>query len=151
MMFGAAVGAVGSGWMSSRLGRKEPDGRCHPVRYRFTVVGDGAKPGNADCRTRGARPCAVASYTAPLYLGNRTREDPRQYDFLYQLMITIGILGAYLSDTAFSASGDWRWMLGIITIPAVLLLVGVVFLPNSPRWLAAKGDFRDAQRVLDRL
>ncbi len=42
-------------------------------------------------------------------------------------------------------------MLGVITLPAVLLLVGVFFLPNSPRWLAAKGHFRDAQRVLDRL
>ncbi len=70
---------------------------------------------------------------------------------LYQLMITIGILAAYLSDTAFSAAGAWRWMLGIIIIPAILLLLGVFYLPNSPRWLAAKGNFRDARRVLNRL
>lgn len=43
---------------------------------------------------------------------------------LYQLMITIGILAAFLSDTALSASGNWRWMLGIITIPALILFLG---------------------------
>ncbi len=70
---------------------------------------------------------------------------------MYQLMITIGILGAYLSDTAFSYSGAWRWMLGVIIIPAVLLLIGVIFLPDSPRWFAAKRRFVDAERVLLRL
>lgn len=64
---------------------------------------------------------------------------------MYQLMITIGILGAYLSDTAFSYSGAWRWMLGVIIIPAVLLLIGVIFLPDSPRWFAAKRRFVDAR------
>ena len=54
MMFGAAIGAIGSGWMSSRLGRKEPDGWRGPVCYRVALVGDGAEPGNADRRARGA-------------------------------------------------------------------------------------------------
>lgn len=94
----------------------------------------------------------VASYTAPLYLSEIAPEKIRgSMISLYQLMVTIGILGAYLSDTAFSYTGEWRWMLGVITIPALLLLVGVFFLPNSPRWLAAKGDFRSAQRVLESL
>lgn len=70
---------------------------------------------------------------------------------MYQLMITIGILGAYLSDTAFSYTGAWRWMLGVIIIPAILLLIGVFFLPDSPRWFAAKRRFVDAERVLLRL
>lgn len=70
---------------------------------------------------------------------------------MYQLMITIGILAAYLSDTAFSYSGSWRWMLGIITIPAVLLFIDVLFLPGSPRWLAARGRYHEAQKVLDML
>ena len=61
-------------------------------------------------------------------------------------MITIGILGAYLSDTAFSYTGAWRWMLGVIIIPAILLLIGVFFLPDSPRWFAAKRRFVDAER-----
>ena len=154
MMFGAAVGAVGSGWMSSRLGRK----KSLMAGAILFVIGSlwSAMAPNPEmlivARVVLGLAVGVASYTAPLYLSEIAPEKIRgSMISLYQLMITIGILGAYLSDTAFSASGDWRWMLGIITIPAVLLLVGVFFLPNSPRWLAARGDFRDAQRVLDRL
>ncbi|UQQ18531.1 MFS transporter [Salmonella sp. WGH-01] len=42
MMFGAAVGAVGSGWLSFKLGRKKPDDRRYPVRRRFAVLRCGA-------------------------------------------------------------------------------------------------------------
>ncbi|VTN11436.1 Arabinose transporter [Raoultella terrigena] len=51
---------------------------------------------------------------------------------MYQLMVTLGIVMAFLSDTAFSYSGNWRAMLGVLALPAVLLIVLVVFLPNSP-------------------
>ncbi|MEM6162320.1 sugar porter family MFS transporter [Erwinia sp. P6884] len=154
MMFGAAVGAVGSGWMSSRLGRK----KSLMIGAILFVIGSlwSAMAPNPEmlivARVLLGLAVGVASYTAPLYLSEIAPEKIRgSMISLYQLMITIGILGAYLSDTAFSYTGEWRWMLGIITIPALLLLVGVCFLPNSPRWLAARGDFRSAQRVLDRL
>lgn len=154
MMFGAAVGAVGSGWMSSSLGRK----KSLMIGAVLFVIGSlwSAMAPNPEmlivARVLLGLAVGVASYTAPLYLSEIAPEKIRgSMISLYQLMITIGILGAYLSDTAFSYTGSWRWMLGIITIPALLLLVGVFFLPNSPRWLAARGDFRDAQRVLDRL
>lgn len=154
MMFGAAIGAVGSGWMSSSLGRK----KSLMIGAILFVIGSlwSALSPNPEmlivARILLGMAVGVASYTAPLYLSEIAPEKIRgSMISLYQLMITIGILGAYLSDTAFSYSGAWRWMLGIITIPALLLLIGVVFLPNSPRWLAAKGNFRDAQRVLDRL
>ncbi len=154
MMFGAAVGAVGSGWISSHLGRK----KSLMVAAVLFVIGSllSALAINPEmlifARVVLGLAVGVASYTAPLYLSEIAPEKIRgSMISLYQLMITIGILTAYLSDTAFSASGNWRWMLGIIIIPALLLLIGVIFLPNSPRWLAATGNFRDAKRVLDRL
>lgn len=67
---------------------------------------------------------------------------------MYQLMVTLGIVMAFLSDTAFSYSGNWRAMLGVLALPAVLLIVLVVFLPNSPRWLAEKGRHVEAEEVL---
>jgi SP family galactose:H+ symporter-like MFS transporter len=69
----------------------------------------------------------------------------------YQLMITIGILVAFLSDTAFSYSGNWRWMLGVIAIPGALFLLGVLLLPDSPRWLMMRGRKAEAVVVLTRL
>ncbi len=154
MMFGAAVGAVGSGWMSSSLGRKKS---LMAGAILFVIGSLWSALATSPEMLISARvllglAVGIASYTAPLYLSEIAQEKIRgSMISLYQLMITIGILGAYLSDTALSYSGDWRWMLGVITIPAALLLVGVVFLPNSPRWLAAKGQFYDAQKVLDRL
>ena len=154
MMFGAAVGAIGSGWMSSRLGRKKSL-MAGAILFVIGSLWSAMSPNPEmliSARVLLGLAVGIASYTAPLYLSEIAPEKIRgSMISLYQLMITIGILGAYLSDTAFSFTGNWRWMLGIITIPALLLLVGVFFLPNSPRWLAARGNFRDAQRVLDRL
>jgi MFS transporter, SP family, galactose:H+ symporter len=65
---------------------------------------------------------------------------------MYQLMITIGIVLAFLSNTwlAFGGvtGGHWRTMLGVIAIPAAIMFLGVLFLPESPRWLFLKG-FKD--------
>lgn len=91
----------------------------------------------------------IASYTAPLYLSEMATENVRgKMISLYQLMITFGIVVAFLSDTAFSYSGNWRAMLGVLAIPAVVLFVMVIFLPNSPRWLASKGLHVEAEEVL---
>ncbi|MBV8871106.1 sugar porter family MFS transporter [Phytobacter diazotrophicus] len=154
MMFGAAVGAVGSGWMSWKLGRK----KSLMIGAILFVIGSlcSAVAPNVEVliisRIILGLAVGIASYTAPLYLSEIAPEKIRgSMISMYQLMITIGILGAYLSDTAFSYSGAWRWMLGVIVIPAILLLIGVFFLPDSPRWYAAKRRFHDAERVLLRL
>ncbi|MDU7870591.1 MAG: MFS transporter, partial [Pantoea sp.] len=154
MMFGAALGALGAGWMSSKLGRK----KSMLAGATLFVIGSLWSAFSPDveslvcARVMLGLAVGIASYTAPLYLAEIAPERIRgSMISMYQLMLTTGIVVAYLSDTAFSYSGNWRWMLGIIAIPAVILFVGVLFLPNSPRWLAAHGRFNEAQRVLDRL
>jgi len=154
MMFGAAVGAVGSGWLNFRLGRKY----SLMIGAVLFVIGSlcSALAPNTEvlifARVLLGLAVGIASYTAPIYLSEIAPEKIRgSMISMYQLMITIGILAAYLSDTGFSYSGAWRWMLGVITIPALLLLIGVFFLPDSPRWLAARGNNDKARRVLERL
>ncbi|QHA88075.1 sugar porter family MFS transporter [Serratia rhizosphaerae] len=154
MMFGAAVGAVGSGWLSYRLGRKY----SLMIGAVLFVIGSlcSAFAPNVEVlvvsRVLLGLAVGIASFTAPLYLSEIAPERIRgSMISMYQLMITIGILAAYLSDTAFSYSGAWRWMLGVITIPALLLLIGVFFLPRSPRWLASRGRHEEARQVLDML
>jgi len=154
MMFGAAVGAVGSGWMNFRIGRKYSL-MIGAVLFVIGSLASALSP-NTDvlivARVLLGLAVGVASYTAPLYLSEIAPEKIRgSMISMYQLMITIGILAAYLSDTGFSYTGAWRWMLGVITIPALLLLVGVFFLPDSPRWLAARGNDDKARRVLEKL
>ena len=91
----------------------------------------------------------IASYTAPLYLSEMASENVRgKMISMYQLMVTLGIVLAFLSDTYFSYSGNWRAMLGVLALPALVLIVLVIFLPNSPRWLAEKGRHVEAEEVL---
>lgn len=75
---------------------------------------------------------------------------------MFQLMITLGILLAYVSNLGFLGHNllgirDWRWMLGSALIPALILFVGSIVLPESPRYLVEKGKIDEARRVLHRL
>jgi len=70
---------------------------------------------------------------------------------LGQLMVVTGTLLAYVVDYLLSPAGAWRWMIGISVVPSVILLVGLLFLPESPRWLAQHGRREQALRVLARL
>ncbi|EPU0989856.1 sugar porter family MFS transporter [Cronobacter turicensis] len=154
MMFGAALGALCSGPMSSSLGRR----RSLLLGATLFVVGSlgCAAAGNmqmlAIARFILGLAVGVASFTAPLYLSEIAPERIRgSMISLYQLMITIGILAAFITDTALSGGGHWRWMLGIITFPAVVLFIGVLTLPESPRWLMMKRRDALAASVLKRL
>ena len=154
MMFGAAVGAAGAGWMSAALGRKRP-----LLLGAVLFVGGSLLCGAAWSPESliGARfvlglAIGLSAFTAPLYLAEVASESSRGAMIsLYQLMITIGIFVAFLSDTAFSYSGSWRWMLGIIAIPGVLFLFGLFALPDSPRWLLMRGRKDEALAVLQQL
>jgi MFS transporter, SP family, galactose:H+ symporter len=154
MMLGAAIGALGAGWMSSALGRK----RSLILAATLFVAGSLLSGWAWSPATLiGARfvlglAIGVATFTAPLYLAEVAPVRIRGAMIsTYQLMITIGILVAFLSDTAFSYSGNWRWMLGVIAIPGALFLLGVLLLPDSPRWLMMRGRKAEAVVVLTRL
>lgn len=151
MMLGAALGALCNGWVSHRLGRKYSL-MAGAVLFIIGSLGSAFASG-VDMllafRVLLGLAVGIASYSAPLYLSEMATEQVRgKMISLYQLMITFGIVVAFLSDTVFSFSGNWRAMLGVLAIPAVVLLFMVIFLPNSPRWLAAKGLHVEAEEVL---
>jgi SP family galactose:H+ symporter-like MFS transporter len=154
MMVGAAVGALGAGWLAFRLGR-----RYSLVLAALMFIAGSIWSGLALSPENliGARlllglAVGVASFTAPLYL---SEVAPRQIRgamiSTYQLMITVGILAAFLSNIGLSYIASWRWMLGVIAIPAVVFLLGVMALPDSPRWLFQRKREREARAVLQRL
>src|SRR5664279_1817598 len=129
MMFGAAIGAAGAGWMSATLGRKRSLVLAAILFVFGSVLSGAAWSPQSLIAARLVLGLAIgiAAFTAPLYLAEVASEDIRGAMIsMYQLMITIGILIAFLSDTAFSYSGNWRWMLGIIAVPGVLFLFGLV-------------------------
>lgn len=154
MMFGAAIGALTAGWMSYRLGRKKSI-LAGAILFIVGSLWSAFSPDVTSlvcARVLLGLAVGFASYTAPLYIAEIAPERYRgSMISMYQMMLTTGIVVAFLSDAALSYSGNWRLMLGVIAFPALVLFIGVIFLPNSPRWLAATGRYHDAQKVLERL
>lgn len=150
LLVGATVGALFSGILSSKLGRRRTM-LLSAVNFIIGAILCSIAPN--EHILIGARfvlglAVGVASFTAPLYLSEVSPQSVRgSLISMYQLMITIGIVLAFLSNTWLATyatfggitGGHWRVMLGIIAIPAAIMFVGVYFLPESPRWLFMQG------------
>lgn len=91
----------------------------------------------------------MASVIAPLYLAETAPAHQRgAVVAVYQLAITLGILAAYVVNYALYDAGAWRGMFASSVIPAALMFIGVMFIPESPRWLLSAGRKKQAERSL---
>jgi sugar porter (SP) family MFS transporter len=94
----------------------------------------------------------LSSSTVPVYISEVAPADARGWQVsLFQLAITVGILLAYLVDYAFAQMQGWRWMFGLAVVPAAIFGSGMLFLPESPRWLLRRGRRETAQAMLARI
>ena len=96
----------------------------------------------------------AAATTCPLYLAEMAPAHRRgRMVTINELMIVTGQMLAFIMnavlDSLIKDPHVWRWMLAVAAIPAVLLFVGMFFLPDSPRWYAVKGRLADTRRVLE--
>ncbi len=84
----------------------------------------------------------VSSVVAPTYISEISTPATRgRLGAMYQFNIVFGILIAFLSNYFLQGVGginDWRWMLGVLAIPAIIYTIMVTGLPESPRWLVTK-------------
>lgn len=95
----------------------------------------------------------TASFVAPMYISELSPKKLRGgMTALNQVMITFGILVAYLSDYGFSGIGanNWRWMFAVEAVPGAALAVAMLFVPHTPRWLVEHGRVDEARKVLDK-
>jgi SP family galactose:H+ symporter-like MFS transporter len=93
-----------------------------------------------------------SSVVAPLYISEVAPASVRgALVSLYQFAITVGILMAYLVDYALAAAEQWRWMLGLAVVPALILMAGMVGMPESPRYLFKIGLGGRARDELQRI
>jgi len=91
----------------------------------------------------------LSSGTVPVYISEVSPADARGWQVsLFQLAITVGILLAYVVDYALAGIQGWRWMFGLAVVPAAIFGFGMVFLPESPRWLAKRGRHDQARDTL---
>lgn len=98
----------------------------------------------------------VSSVVAPTYIAEISTSSIRgRLVAMYQFNIVFGILIAFLSNfflVGFDGANDWRWMLGVEAIPAIVYTIMVLRVPESPRWLISrKNDFISAKKILSDL
>jgi len=121
MMLGAALGAMSTGWISFKLGRKKSL-MSGAALFVLGSIGCACAPNVPILlisRVMLGFAVGIASYVAPLYLSEMSeKEDRGKLISMYQMMVTIGILVAFISDTIFSYGGHWRFMLGVLSISA---------------------------------
>ena len=94
----------------------------------------------------------VASVVSPLYITEISPAKIRGWLVaLNQLAIVVGILFSYLSNWLLLDTGinNWRFMLAAESLPSLCFLFGLIFIPESPRWLMKTGDESGALRILN--
>ena len=94
----------------------------------------------------------IASFVAPLYISEIAPVAIRgKLVSINQVALTSGIVISYVVDYAFAGSQAWRWMFALAVIPAAAFGIGLMFIPNSPRWLVDRGHADQARDVLKRI
>lgn len=170
-LIGCLVGALGAGALSDRFGRKRLLAAAAAI-FAVTSIGN-ALAGTFTVfviwRICGGVAIGLASNLSPMYIAEVAPPAWRgRLVSLNQLTIVIGILFAQVvnwflvrhlpagaTDTWIAGSwygqSAWRWMFGLTAVPAVLFCVGTAFIPESPRWLAARQQRERACRVLEQI
>jgi SP family xylose:H+ symportor-like MFS transporter len=96
----------------------------------------------------------MASMLSPLYIAEISPAKIRGRNVaINQLTIVIGILITNLVNYTLADNGPdvWRWMFGLGVVPSLLFLIGVIFLPESPRWLLQAGKVERAKQILAKI
>ena len=170
-LIGCLVGAIIAGALSDRFGRKRLLTMA-ALLFAVTSVGNGLAPSFTvfiAWRMLGGVAIGLASSLSPMYISEVAPAQMRGVLVsINQLTIVVGILLAqyinwflvrnlppgatdeFIRESWFGQQG-WRWMFGLTALPALLFLLGMFFVPESPRWLAKNGQPDRARAVLNRV
>jgi len=157
VLIGAVIGAITSGKLSDYLGRKKMI-IINAIIFAIGAVGcTYANDINFLMVMRVIIGIAIGitSYVVPMYIAEiaPTRRRGAMVT-LNQLMITIGILVSYITDYLLGNDANlqsWRWMFFVGLFPALILLIGMFFLPETPRWLISKNRWAEGEAVLNKV
>jgi sugar porter (SP) family MFS transporter len=170
-LIGCLVGAMAAGALSDRFGRKRLLLAAGLV-FIVTSLGNGLAPTFTIFviwRMLGGTAIGLASNLSPMYIAEVAPARMRgRLVSVNQLTIVIGILAAQFvnwwlvrglpagaTDAFIRGSWygrwGWRWMFGLTAVPALLFFLGMIVVPESPRWLVKNGQRERARRVLARI
>ncbi len=152
-LWGTVIGAIFGGIPTNRWGRKKT---LLAIGILYTLSAIGSALSNdpyvfAFFRFMGGLGVGASTIAAPAYISEiAPAKDRGRLVSLYQFNIVLGILVAFFSNYLLSGIGDndWRWMLGVQAIPAVIYTLFVITIPESPRWLISQSRVEEAKKVM---
>jgi sugar porter (SP) family MFS transporter len=154
VLLGSLVGAVVGGILAGRLGRRRLL-MITALVFGLGAIGAALAPGTVwliTARVIAGSAIGIASFVAPLYISEIAPVAIRgKLVSINQVALTSGIVISYLIDYAFAGSQAWRWMFALAAVPAAAFGIGLMFIPNSPRWLVGRGHADQARAVLKRI
>ncbi len=154
-LWGTVIGAASAGWFSDRYGRRACL-RVLALLYVLSATGCALTWGWTPLlffRILSGLAVGGSSVISPTYIAEIAPPRLRgRLVGLFQFNVVFGILLAYLSNYALGlmhfGAAEWRWKLGIAALPALLFLLSLFTIPESPRWLIARKRYSEALRVL---
>lgn len=156
LALGCIAGCLMAGNLSDRYGRK-PGLMLAALIFALSSVGMAFSSGLTIfvvMRFAAGVGVGMASMLSPMYIAEISPASIRGRNVsINQLTIVIGILITNLVNYALSDNGPdaWRWMFGLGAVPSILFLLGVVWLPESPRWLIKERKYEKAKDVLNKI
>jgi len=157
-LWGTVVGAVFGGRPTQVYGRKKTL-LWVGILFSLSAIGSALARDPytfSFFRFMGGVGIGVSSIAAPMYIAEiATAKTRGRLVAMYQFNIVFGILLAFFSNYLLQGVGgdnDWRWMLGVMALPALIYTLMVTRIPESPRWLlTAKNDAAGARTTLIKL
>lgn len=154
-LWGTLFGSIFGGIPTEKFGRKKVL-FCIGILFAVSAFGSALAQDPytfSFFRFMGGVGIGVSSVVAPTYISEISTPATRgKLGAMYQFNIVFGILIAFLSNYFLQGVGganDWRWMLGVLAIPAVIYTIMVMGVPESPRWLITKkNDLVKAKETL---
>lgn len=156
LLFGCIIGVISAGKPSDLFGRKKT---LMAAAFLFIVSALGSALANKLSvfiifRITGGLGVGIASMLSPMYISEISPASRRgRLVSFNQLAIVIGILLAFISNALLVDTGEnnWRWMLAVMGLPALLFFIFLFFAPESPRWLVQKGFSEKAYVILEKI
>ena len=140
-LWGTVIGSLLGGYPAERYGRKKTLFWIG-VLYLASALGSALAPDPytfSFMRFIGGLGVGASSVAVPVYISEVSSAKSRgQFVALYQFNIVFGIFIAFISNYLLDGFGgiqDWRYMLGIEALPAIVYCILVIRVPESPRWL----------------